>query len=334
MGSSMKKVRFLSLVSFFGLVLIGFIFYSCEIGLGAAVDTQAPVVSFADTTVGTGGVIRDSFMVYGNWTDDGSIKEVTAKLTKTDGSKVSFENKGKVETEESGKGTWNAVFDPSKDKIPDGSYELSITMEDNGKHSSTITRAVVIDNTPPLVVLTRPGTKLNDTSFDSYGQKFSLEGKAADDNDVSLVEVNVYSDAARINLLKTISIPNVPLTIDLDVAEFSATEVNDYTAIYNILVNGLADKTGGTATRYCSLNIYDGAQRYPDDGSAQSDADKLGNHTSTYYVNDDTIAELFTQYKITELYHILNNSFESVFSTLLTLLGCLSNSSPAKIKRE
>lgn len=309
----MKKVRFLSLISFVGLVLFGFIFTfnSCEIGLGASVDTQAPVVSFAETTVGSGGVIRDSFMVYGNWTDDGTIKEVTATLNKTDGSKVSFETKGKVETTENGSGTWNAVFDPPKDKIPDGSYELSITMEDKGNHKSTITRAVIIDNTPPLVVLTRPGTKLNDTSFDSYGQKFSLEGKAADDNDVSLVEVNIFEDAACTKLLKTIPIPNVPLTIDLDVAEFSATELNDYAEIYKILKDGLADKKGGTAYRYCTLTIYDGAQRYPADGSAQTEADQKGNQTNTYYVNDDEIAKLFTEYKITELYHILNESFGS-----------------------
>ena len=309
----MKKVRFLSLISFVGLVLFGFIFTfnSCEIGLGASVDTQAPVVSFAETTVGSGGVIRDSFMVYGNWTDDGTIKEVTATLNKTDGSKVSFETKGKVETTENGSGTWNAVFDPPKDKIPDGSYELSITMEDKGNHKSTITRAVIIDNTPPLVVLTRPGTKLNDTSFDSYGQKFSLEGKAADDNDVSLVEVNIFEDAACTKLLKTIPIQNVPLTIDLDVAEFSATELNDYAEIYKILKDGLADKKGGTAYRYCTLTIYDGAQRYPADGSAQTEADQKGNQTNTYYVNDDEIAKLFTEYKITELYHILNESFGS-----------------------
>ncbi|MBO4532194.1 MAG: hypothetical protein J5726_00650 [Treponema sp.] len=307
----MKKVRFLSLVSFFGLVLIGFIFYSCEIGLGAAVDTQAPVVSFADTTVGTGGVIRDSFMVFGNWSDDGTIKEVTATLNRTDGTKFSVENKGKVEAAEDGTGTWNAVFDPSKENIPDGSYELSITMTDKGNHKTTITRAVIIDNTPPLVVLTRPGTKLNDTSFDSYGQKFSLEGKAADDNDVSLVEVNIFEDAACTKLLKTIPIPNVPLTIDLDVAEFSATELNDYAQIYQILKDGLADKKGGTAYRYCTLTIYDGAQRYPADGSAQTEADQKGNQTNTYYVNDDEIAKLFTEYKITELYHILNESFGS-----------------------
>ena len=285
----------------FSLITVG----GCEVGLGSAVDTQAPNLYFAEDTVGSGAVVRDSFMVRGTWTDDGIIKEVSATLKKTDGGNSAYINQGTVETQSSGKGTWSVVFDPFSEKIPDGSYEISITMIDQGKHSSTITRGIVVDNTAPLVVLSRPGTKKGENSFDSYGQKFSLEGKAADDNDVSLIEVNIYEDAACTTLLKTIPLVNVPLTIDLDVAEFSATELNDYAQIYNKFnTEGLADKKGGTEQRYCSLTIYDGAQRYPADGTAQKDEDKKGNKTSTYYVNDDEIATLFTEYKITELLQI------------------------------
>ena len=314
----MKKIFSRIALVLASLVIISTI--SCEVGLGSAVDTAAPNVTFDADTVGTGGVIRDSFIIHGSWTDDGSIKEVSATLKKTDGGSSAFVNAGNVVTTEAGKGTWNVVFDPFKEKIPDGSYEISITMTDNGKHASTITRAIVIDNTAPLVVLTRPGTKKGDSSFDSYGQKFSLEGKAADDNDVSLVEINVFEDAACTNKLKTIPIVNVPLTIDLDVAEFSTTELNDYAEIYNkFTAQGLPDKKGGTEQRYCTLTIYDGAQRYPADGSAQTAEDKKGNKTSTYYVNDDEIATLFTQYKITELYHILNGSFESTSGRSITV---------------
>ena len=107
---------------------------------------------------------------------------------------------------------------------------------------------------------------------------------------------------------------------NLSIAEFSTTELNDYAEIYNkYTAQGLPDKKGGTEQRYCTLTIYDGAQRFPADGSAQTEEDKKGNKTSTYYVNDDEIATLFTQYKITELYHILNGSFESTSSRSITI---------------
>ena len=309
----MKKVRFLSLISFVGLVLFGFIitFNSCEIGLGAAVDTQAPVIEFAETTIGSGAVIRDSFMVYGNWSDDGTIDSLKATLSSTSGNSLTFEVDGKFETTEDGKGTWNVVYDPLKNNIPDGSYELTINIADKGKHITKITRALVIDNTAPLVVLSRPSTKKDSGKFDSYGQSFTLEGKAADDNDVSLIEVKVYADEACTGTpLKTIQLPNVPLTIEQDVAVYDKTKANDYAVIYgHVDANGIAIKDGTKAERYCTLVVYDGAQRYPADGSTQTEADKKGNSVNYYYLNSD-VSKLFTAgYKITELYHILNGTY-------------------------
>ena len=287
-------------------------FNSCEVGLGAAVDTEAPVIDFAEDTVGSGAVIRDSFMVRGIWSDDGTIDYLKATLTNTSGNGLSFDATGTVEVQQEGKGTWNVVFDPLTSNIPDGSYELTLNIADKGKHVSKITRAFVIDNTAPLVVLSRPSTKLNSLKFDSYGQSFTLEGKAADDNDVSLIEVKVYADAScQGNPLKTIQLPNVPLTIEQDVAVYDKTKANDYAAIYgHVDANGIAIKDGTKAERYCTLVVYDGAQRYPADGSAQTDADKLGNSVNYYYLNSD-VSKLFTAgYKITELYHILNGSYE------------------------
>lgn len=309
----MKKVRFLSLISFVGLVLFGFIFTfnSCEIGLGAAVDTQAPVIEFASDTVGIGAVIRDSFMVYGEWSDDGTIDRLKANLSSTSGNSLTFEVEGKFETAEDGKGNWNVVFDPLKMNIPDGSYELTINISDKGRHNTKITRALVIDNTAPLVVLSRPSTKKDSGKFDSYGQSFTLEGKAADDNDVSLIEVSVYADESCTGTpLKIIQLPNVPLTIEQDVAVYDKTKANDYSIIYgHVDSEGIAIKDGTKAERYCTLVVYDGAQRYPSDGSAQTEADKKGNSVNYYYLNSD-VSKLFTAgYKITELYHILNGTY-------------------------
>ena len=160
-------------------------------------------------------------------------------------------------------------------------------------------------------MLSRPSTKSTSSSIDSYGQKFTLEGKAADDNDVSLIEVKVYSNPECTGEpLKTITLPNVPLTIESDVATYSKDTPNDYSVIYgHVDASGIAIKDGTSATRYCQLVVYDGAKRYPADGSAQTDSDLKGNSIEYYYLNSD-LAELFTDgYKITELYHILNGTY-------------------------
>ena len=308
-------------IGLFSLLAIAVFTLSCEIGLGAAVDTEAPVVNFGgkDTssgtvlnTIETGAVIRDSFMIQGTWSDDGSISDLSAVLSSTDGSRKKYETDGVITTKSGGKkGIWSVNFDPVAQGIKDGTYELSISISDSGHHTSKITRTIIIDNTPPLVVLSRPSTKKGAANIDSYGQKFTLEGKAADDNDVSLIEVNVYDNEACAGLpLQTIKLPNVPLTIEQDVATYSSTEPNAYAVIYgHVDISGVALRNGGTENRYCTLQVYDGAQRYPSDGSLQTEEDKKGNCVNYYYLNAD-VGELFTAgYKITELYHILNGTF-------------------------
>lgn len=285
-------------------------FNSCEIGLGSSVDVEAPKIEFANETVASGAVIRDAFAVFGSWEDDGSIESITATLRSLSDSNFSIERAGElIEDSDS----WKIAFDPAHEGIADGPYEISVLIVDTAGHESIISRTVTIDNTPPLVVLSRPSTKAGADSFDSYGQKFTLEGKAADDNDVSLIEVNVYGNAACTgDPIKTITLPNVPLTIETDVATYDKSAANDYAAIYgHVDASGIALRDGTDVTRYCKLVVYDGAQRYPANGGAQSEADRKGNSVEYYYLNSD-LAELFTAgYKITELHHILNNTYSA-----------------------
>ena len=310
----------LAKVGFAALALSLNFFAACEIGLGSSVDVEAPKIDFSENTLESGAVVRDAFAVFGSWTDDGNIGSINATL-KNLATGVETKKAGTV-----GENLWNVTFSPDEDSIADGSYELSVVIKDSADHETKISRSFIIDNTPPLVVLSRPSTKIGATSFDSYGQKFTLEGKAADDNDVSLIEVNVYADSdCSGSPLKTISLPSVPLTIETDVAEYSKTEANDYSVIYGkVDENGIAKRDGGTVERYCKLVVYDGAQRYPVDGSAQTEADRKGNSVDYYYLNSD-LAELFTEgYKITELYHILNGTYSENAARATTPDGVVS----------
>ena len=180
----MKKSSFFSFV---GLAVLSFILFSaCEVGLGSAVDTEAPQIEFAENTVGSGSVVRDAFSIFGTWVDDGDIGSITATLTNLSGNNT-VEKEGTFDEETK---KWQIVFDPVADLISDGAYEIQVVIQDTAEHESKFSRTITIDNTPPLVVLSRPSSKLSSTSIDSYGQKFTLEGKAADDNDVSLIEDN------------------------------------------------------------------------------------------------------------------------------------------------
>ena len=64
---------------------------SCEVGLGSAVDTQAPGITIERPEVDM--VIRDKFVMSGEWNDDGVIDSVYVMVKRTDGNPVN--NKGK-----------------------------------------------------------------------------------------------------------------------------------------------------------------------------------------------------------------------------------------------
>lgn len=318
-----KNVRSLILKSVLVVLALGLNFFAaCEIGLGSSVDVESPKIDFAETTVGSGAVVRDAFAVFGTFDDDGSIGSLTAKLTNLTTGTV-IEKSGKVNDSDK---TWNLSFSPADEGIIDGTYDLNITIKDTADHETKISRTIIVDNTAPLVVLTRPSTRAGADSFDSYGQKFTLEGKAADDNDVSLIEVNVYADASCSGTpLKTITLPNVPLTIESDVATYDKDAANDYSVIYgHVDTSGIAIRDGTSVQRYCKLVVYDGAQRYPADGSAQSEEDKKGNSVEYYYLNKE-LSDLFTAgYKITELYHILNGSYTAGGARSISTSGVVS----------
>ena len=284
-------------------------FISCEVGLGEAVDVAAPVVKIA--TPPTAAVIRDTFAIAGTWSDDGSIKSLEVTLKNT-GTKKEYAVSGSFEQEANTKefkGSWQAIVNPldSSAPIPDGSYEATIKFSDNGSHTTTITKSFVIDNTPPIIVLTRPSTAADSLSSDTYGQTFTLEGQAADTNNVSLIEVEIYSDkdCTPESYLHTVPLANVPNSINLDVAKFEKGDTtNDYFKIYKD-----ATTDGGAKDFYCKLIAYDGAERYPVEGE-RSAADEKGNAISTYYLYKDIATEILQNYKINIVYNMLNGTYD------------------------
>ena len=311
------------------LIIIFSLFFSCEIGLGSAVDVQPPSITIESPKVDS--VIRDVFALSGRWSDDGIIDgvRVVLKRTDADGTGVGVEIQGEYIEDELLKstGTWKAIVDYKEAKLSDGTYQATVYIKDKGKHETTQSTTFTIDNTAPVLVLSRPSTKFGALSFDSYGQTFTLEGKAADENEVSLIEVNIYENEDSTEPLKTVAIKSVPLTIEQDVAKYEAGKANDYALIYGHTdADGviIPEQIHDSEQRYCTISIYDGAQRFPVDGSAQTEEDKKGNFTNAYYMNSE-MANILADFKINELYKIKNGNYSSDDEEKMTLAAAVQN---------
>ena len=307
-----NKIRFSFGITIFliAAVFSAISFFSCEVGLGGAVDTQPPSITITNPPVSA--VIRDNFALSGTYNDDGKIASVTALLSRTD-------NKGKsiplndftLETDPDHRtgGTWTIpvkVLSSSKQKlIADGTYQAKITIKDTSGRTTIQNTTFTIDNTPPVLIIQRPATDIsviNEDELDTFGKTLSLEGRAADDNDIDHIDVKFYSDQEKTNLIHTVTLKNVPLSIALDVAKWGE-ENHNYETIYG------SDTQQGPKKLYCSIEAFDSAQRYPADGSAQTDADKNGNCANEYYLYNDVAASSIANYKVTELYSIMSGNY-------------------------
>ena len=288
--------RFINILLY---VVCIFLLISCEIGLGAAVDTEAPTVAI--TSPQAGSVIRDSFAVKGSWSDDGAISSIKVTLESTSNLIEPIVYDATVNLDEGSlvSGTWYCEINPESEGILDGEYKASVVISDFGGHTTTIpSYLLTVDNTAPLIVLQRPATKVNETA-DAYGQTFTLEGIGADDNSINKIDLNIYTDAECTNLVKTVSKSNVPASINLELATFEENTQNEYSDIYG------STTSNGTIVRYFKLIAYDSAKTYPLEGEGS----ELGNSTSTYYLYDDIYESVLGSYNATTIYQMLNGTY-------------------------
>ena len=270
----MKKCGLFAIL--FGMAVMSFIlFSSCDIGLGEAVDTEPPSMTIENPQPSV--IIRDAFQICGTFTDDGTISALKIELTDNQTQKKYGPIDGTWDEEHN----WQATINPLDLHIPDGKYEATITMSDNGGHSSVSTRSFVIDNTAPVVVLSRPASDASETDsnkIESYGQYLTIEGQAADDNNIEKIVINFFDEAGVEIPAAKKEITSIPPTISLDVAKFLDNGV--YSALYG------NDKSQGEKRFTCTITAYDTAKRYPPKGKEEAD-DNYGNGESSYILWTD-----------------------------------------------
>ena len=297
----MKRLfAFLSVLSL--LIIESLLTFSCEVGLGPAVDISAPSVVISSPR--DSAVIRGEFALMGTWSDDGTLDKINVVLNSTSNPSLKYEFSGEFTgNAQDEQKNWRCVINPLSETKPikDGEYKATVYTSDTAKHTTILTKTFTVDNTAPVIILQRPGTASDSENADSYGQKFTLQGQGADSSNINRIDIHIYSDKDCLNFLKTVSLNNVPLNIALDVASFKE---DAYTAIY-----GSSEKNGAKQL-YCKIDAYDSAQKYPTEfGKNQSAEDTKGNKTSSYYLYDKLAADILSKYNIARLYEMMNGTY-------------------------
>ena len=274
----------------FSLLLLS----NCEVGLGNSVDTQPP--SGTITSPSKGAVIRDAFIMQGTAKDETYVDSVTVVLKST-ASAVSFAYSAEVDKKAQ---TWSAKINKKLSdgtfEIPDGEYGVTVTVKDSAGRTSTIESLYKIDNTPPVVVIKRPGVD------DTFGRTIKVTGDISDENTLEKLVFTVYrknpsgtlEQAAEPLVFTNISGVGLELTVG---KYFDSSDAAGYDATLSEIYNAFYDaETGGTQDLYCTVQVSDSAVAYPAAGnvSGLSSEAGSGNLSTVYYLYDDIYSAIYS----------------------------------------
>mgnify|MGYP004451755051 CR=1 FL=1 len=266
-------------------VVFAYALLSCDVGLGAAVDTQAPTLNV--TYPATLSTVRGQFVFGGTCADDQKVTSVTvsaynselgksygpyAATVADDAKSWTFSFNKKAE----GKDSYNGW------EMPDGKYTLEAVARDaSGKSSGTGAITIDIDNTEPIFILNSPGTTDIKNPTVS-GSSFKITGTIADDHSIKYMRVNVYENVGgnKGKLIKSIKEENIETSGGTSVALFKKTD-----PVYTKLYGDIKDASSiGTKTFFCEIELEDSAYEYNDFKNNASG--KTGNVSKKVYLYD------------------------------------------------
>lgn len=266
-------------------VVFAYALLSCDVGLGSAVDTQAPTLNV--TYPATLSTVRGQFVFGGTCADDQKVTSVTvralselgksygpyAATVADDAKSWTFSFNKKAE----GKDSYNGW------EMPDGKYTLEAVARDaSGKSSGTGAITIDIDNTEPIFILNSPGTTDIKNPTVS-GSSFKITGTIADDHSIKYMRVYVYENEGgrKGKLRKSFIEENIETSGGTSVALFKKTD-----PVYTELYGGdIKDASSiGTKTFFCEIELEDSAYEYNDFKNNASG--KTGNVSKKVYLYD------------------------------------------------
>jgi len=312
-----------------GAIVLSFALLACTVGLGESVDTQAPVVNI--TYPPANAVVRDTFVLAGTWDDDKLISSISVSLMDTNDKdkvipfsgtvkiledktwSVEVNKRLKIDTDEKKYDEWELA--DGGFELADGTYQISISAKDAAGHTSGVnTRTFIIDNTPPIFVISSPGITLSQTQEGgtpkAYGTALKISGKLADSNGVNYSKLEVYDKNGE-SLLDSLYSDYVIEKGD-DSSVILSRKIKGMETTYDLIYDKSSD-TGDIRYFTGKLTLSDEARPYKNPYENDETVEKkTGNITTDIWLNDD-VASLFQSsgkgLSISELTKIKNGSY-------------------------
>lgn len=304
----MMKKTFLKsltvLTTSFMLLLTG----SCSVGLGEAVDTDAPTIDISYPPKNA--IIRESFIASGLCDDDIGLDYIEVTVTNTETRQLygpyeatlsEDEDSWSIELNQRSEGEFDVYNSYMQWEYPDGYYIISaVAYDKSGRVSQETSLPVSIDNTAPVLLVSKPlavgtenastyGRNLNiigDISEEHETTKLTLNYKEFNENANSFVDSEVRT--LEISGFGTMSSDN-PLTIakfDESTAESASSILtNNYRTIYGQAVDV---RQSNQKNYYCGFLLEDNARVYRTSGDSGVEP---GNQTTQYYILSDVYNE-------------------------------------------
>ena len=266
-------------------VVFAYALLSCDVGLGAAVDTQAPTLNV--TYPATLSTVRGQFVFGGTCADDQKVTSVTVRAINSELGKSYGPYAATVADDAK---SWTFSFNKKAEgkdsyngwEMPDGKYTLEAVARDaSGKSSGTGAITIDIDNTEPIFILNSPGTTDIKNPTVS-GSSFKITGTIADDHSIKYMRVNVYENVGgnKGKLIKSFKEENIETSGGTSVALFKKTD-----PVYTKLYGDIKDASSiGTKTFFCEIELEDSAYEYNDFKNNASG--KTGNVSKKVYLYD------------------------------------------------
>lgn len=266
-------------------VVFAYALLSCDVGLGSAVDTQAPTLNV--TYPATLSTVRGQFVFGGTCADDQKVTSVTVRALNSELGKSYGPYAATVADDAK---SWTFSFNKKAEgkdsyngwEMPDGKYTLEAVARDaSGKSSGTGAITIDIDNTEPIFILNSPGTTDIKNPTVS-GSSFKITGTIADDHSIKYMRVNVYENEGgrKGKLRKSFIEENIETSGGTSVALFKKTDA-DYTKLYGDIKDA---SSIGTKTFFCEIELEDSAYEYNDFKNNASG--KTGNVSKKVYLYD------------------------------------------------
>ncbi len=292
--------------------------FSCDMGLGTSVDTEAPQITI--TTPKVESVNREDIEVTGTWTDDKSVTSVLISVIDVDTKETVIDSASASVKKD---GSWsytlqtNATETEAENPLADGNYKIVVNAYDGAGHSSgDMTRSFQVDCTPPLFLISKPNS-VNTGKPTSYGREVLVTGVLSDDNTVTQMDIAFYDAESgdQITLPKSTFTDFKATNTSITVAKYyNSTEAaaleeesDDWYAYKNYLaLYGDSESDVWDTTK--SYTVY------------LSFTDKAGNTSSSIFLKQNLIKLIKAEASLSEdpepyeLKNILNGSYSGSYT--------------------